>query len=151
MVAALLLIDFKRIRDAVLASVPFLVGIAWTLAAFVIMGSGLNMASQIALPVLIGMGVDFGVHTVHRWREPDGADLSTVVSTIGGSLWLAGGTNLIGFGLLLLADYRGLTSFGVILFVGIFICFTSAMFGLPSVIKALRLDRGHGIQNCERQ
>jgi hypothetical protein len=100
------------------------------------------MASQIALPVLIGIGVDFGVHTVHRWREPDGSDLAKVVSTIGGSLWLAGATNLIGFGLLLLAQYRGLISFGLIVFVGIFICFIAAMFGLPSIIKALRLDRG---------
>ena len=142
MVAVLLLIDFRSIRDSVMAALPVVVGISWTLAAFVIVGRGLNMASQIALPVLIGIGVDFGVHTVHRWREPDGTDLAKVVSTIGGSLWLAGATNLIGFGLLLLAQYRGLISFGLIVFVGIFICFTGAMFGLPSMIKALRLDRG---------
>ena len=142
MVAVLLLIDFKHIRESVMAALPFMIGITWTLAAFVIVGRGLNMASQLALPVLIGIGVDFGVHTVHRWREPDGADLTLLVSTMGGSLWLAGATNLIGFGLLLLAKYRGLISFGLILFVGIFICFIGAMFGLPSMIKALRLDRG---------
>jgi predicted RND superfamily exporter protein len=142
MVAVLLLIDFRSIRDSAMAALPVVVGISWTLAAFVIAGQGLNMASQIALPVLIGIGVDFGVHTVHRWHEPDGADLAKVVLTIGGSLWLAGATNLIGFGLLLLAQYRGLISFGLIVFVGIFICFIAAMFGLPSIIKALRLDRG---------
>jgi hypothetical protein len=142
MVAVLLLIDFRSIRDSAMAALPVVVGISWTLAAFVIVNRGLNMASQIALPVLIGIGVDFGVHTVHRWREPDGANLPKVVSTIGGSLWLAGATNLIGFGLLLLAQYRGLISFGLIVFVGIFICFIGAMFGLPSIIKALRLDRG---------
>jgi len=147
MVAVLLLIDFKRFRDAVMASLPFMIGIAWTLAAFVIVGRGLNMASQIALPVLIGIGVDFGIHTVHRWREPDGADLTMLVSTTGGSLWLAAATNLIGFGLLLLAKYRGLISFGLVLSVGIFICFIGAMFGLPSMIKALHLDRGRMGQN----
>jgi predicted RND superfamily exporter protein len=141
-VALLLLLDLRRIRDSALAALPFVAALSWTLALFVITGLGLNLASQLALPVLIGIGVDFGVHTMHRWHEPDGEDLGVVVSTMGASLWLAGLTMLIGFGVLLLAQYRGLVYFGMVLFLGIFLCIVGAMFGLPALIKTLHLDRG---------
>lgn len=141
-VALLLLIDLRRPGDFIMAALPFVAGMSWTLALFVVTGMGLNLASQLALPVLIGIGVDFGVHTIHRWREPGGEDLGHVVSTMGASLWLAGLTMLIGFGMLLLAQYRGLVYFGLVLFIGIFLSIVGAMFGLPALIKALRLSRG---------
>ncbi|MDP8223396.1 MAG: MMPL family transporter [Candidatus Lernaella stagnicola] len=140
-VALLLLIDFRRPMPALLAAVPFVVSMGATLSLLALAGRSLNMASQLALPVLIGIGVDFGVHTVHRWLEPDGVDLAKVVRTIGGAVWLAGATNMTGFGALLLARYVGLAHFGAILFVGIFLAFGGALLGIPAAIAALRLDR----------
>jgi uncharacterized protein len=141
LVALLLLIDFRRPLTALVAALPLLVAMAVTLGYMVLTGQKFNMASQLALPVLVGIGVDFGVHTVHRWLEPDGFDLNKVVRTIGGAIWLAGATNLIGFGALMLGHYRGLTGLGQVLFVGILFAFTGAIFGIPAAIIALRLDR----------
>jgi len=137
----LLFLDFRRPIPALLAALPFVISMGITLGLLILFRVELNMASQLALPVLVGIGVDFGVHTVHRWREADGDDLAKVVSTIGGAIWLSGATNMAGFGALMLASYRGLTTFGAILFLGIFLASSGALFGIPAVIRTLHLDR----------
>ena len=140
-VAVMLLIDFRQVKLVLLATTPLVVAIAAGLGGLGLLGRDLNLASQISLPILLGVGVDYGILMTRRWLEDDGADLPHVVATIGSAISLAALTTLAGFGSLMFAKHRGLISFGEVLVIAILVGWLAALFGLPAVIKTLRLDK----------
>jgi hopanoid biosynthesis associated RND transporter like protein HpnN len=137
----LVLVDFRSATAVLLTMFPLATSVTVTLGLLAVTGRQLNMANQLFLPILMGIGIDYGIFMTHRWREPDGVDLSRVVATTGNALWLAAATAIAGFGSLLFAHHRGMISFGQVLVVAIPINLAVAMFGLPAIIRALRLDR----------
>jgi hopanoid biosynthesis associated RND transporter like protein HpnN len=143
----LVLVDFRRLRDVFLTLFPLAAAITLSLGILGAVGIDLNMANQLFLPILMGIGIDYGIFMTHRWREPDGSDLTRLTATMGNALWLAAATAITGFGSLLLAHHRGMISFGGILVVAISITMIIAIFGIPALVKALRLDRRPGTPN----
>lgn len=141
-VILMLLLDLRRPRLVALAILPLLATVLILLGAMAWLGIKLNMATQVAFPILFGLGVAYGVHMVHRWTEPDGADLSRVVGTTGKAIGLAALTTMAGFGAMMLARHSALSGFGSILFAGIALCVLTALFALPVLITALHLKPG---------
>jgi predicted RND superfamily exporter protein len=136
----LVLIDFRKLRAVFLTLVPLGSAILLSLGVLAVTGRQLNMANQLYLPILLGIGIDYGILMTHRWLEPDGVDLPRVVATMGNALWLAAGTAMTGFGALLFAHHQGMMSFGGTLTMAVAITMLVAIFGHPMVIKALGLD-----------
>ncbi|NLH48328.1 MAG: MMPL family transporter [Myxococcales bacterium] len=136
----LILVDFKNLRDVLLTMFPLITAIVLSLGLLGALGVNLNMANQLFLPILMGIGIDYGIFMIHRWREPDGADLGRLIATMGNALWLAAATAVAGFGSLVFAHHRGMISFGWILVFAITVTMIIAIFGLPTMIKSLRLD-----------
>ena len=66
----------------------------------------LNPANMIALPLILGIGVDYGVHIVHEYREQTGPyrmSPGTAVAVLVDAL-----TTIMGFGSLMVASHQGL-------------------------------------------
>ena len=57
---------------ALLGLLPLLVGMVWMLGAMAILGFRLNFFNIFVLTMIVGIGVDYGVHLLHRWYETDG-------------------------------------------------------------------------------
>jgi len=110
MVTAIVLIfDFASVRSALLTLVPPIGG---GLLMFGILGLGgidLNPANLIVLPLILGIGVDDGVHVIHDFRLQQEGEYRTSSSTIN-AIMLTSLTSMIGFGSMLLAAHRGLGS-----------------------------------------
>lgn len=71
-VLLLLSLDFKRPVAVVLALIPLVVGLLWMQGVLYALGVNYNVANIAGLPLLLGLGVVYGVHIVHRWMEqPD--------------------------------------------------------------------------------
>ena len=140
-VLILLFLAFRRPKNVALATLPLVVAVVGTLGGLGLLHRNLNLASQLALPIMLGAAVDFGIFMTRRWLEPDGADLPRVVGTMGASVLLAASTAMTGFGSLLLARHRGMNSFGGLLFLAVFLAMITAMFAIPVLIRALRLDK----------
>ncbi len=140
-VLLLVAFDYRRVRPVLLTLMPLAFAVVISLGGMALMGRPLNMASQLYLPILLGIGIDYGILMTHRWDEPDGIDLPRVVATMGNALWLACATAVAGFGALVLARHRGLITFGQVLSVAIVISMVLAVFATPLFIQALRLDR----------
>ena len=68
-VAALLWLDYRRVRDVLLSLSPLLVGILWMLGGMSLAGIDMNFFNVFVTTMMIGIGVDYGVHMMHRYRE----------------------------------------------------------------------------------
>jgi len=115
----LLLIDFRSLRDALLCLFPVGVGFGATFAVLVISGVGVNPANIIVLPLMFGIGVDDGVHIIHRYRQDRLSRPLGLTAGTGKGIALTSYTTMIGFGSLLVADHRGIASLGLTLALGV--------------------------------
>ena len=86
-----------------------------------------------AIPLLVGTGVDYGVHLYHRIRSE--RDISEALAHTGKALLLSSTTTAIGFGSLLLSVHRGFYALGVVTVIGIVSCVVVSLFLMPVLIS----------------
>lgn len=128
-------VDLREPLGVVLALLPVGVGLAWTAGLAALFGVDLNLANFYAIPLLVGVGVDNGVHLVHRWRE---ARLENpAAGPTGAAVSLTSGTNFIGFGSLVFASHVGLASFGMLLVIGSAAELVASLVLLPPILLAI--------------
>ena len=68
-VAVLLYLDFRTLRHTLLSLTPLAVGIVWMLAVMAASGVPLNFMNIFVTTMILGIGVDYGLHILHRYRE----------------------------------------------------------------------------------
>lgn len=121
LVVVLLWADFRSVRAAVLAFIPLALGIVWMLGAMVAIGLQLNVMNVFVITMVLGIGVDYGIHVIHRFLEererPGGSIVDAVEETSRGVL-LAALTTMVGFGSLATSHYPGLVSMGLVSILG---------------------------------
>ena len=109
LVAVVLLAASRRKGDALLVMGPLLLAGALTVAAMVALGIPFNFANVIALPLLLGIGVDNGIHMVRRARGASGPGGVLATSTARAVLTSAF-TTICGFGSLAFSPHPGMAS-----------------------------------------
>jgi hypothetical protein len=139
LVATILLIDFRHPRDALLAMAPLAMGVVWMLGGMRLAGIPFNFANLVAVPLIIGVGIDNGVHVIHRVRLEGRQGMSVVLRHTGRAILIASLTTMIGFGSLALASHRGLASLGIVLLLGVGSCLVTSTWVLPNLLIALGL------------
>lgn len=121
LVTILLWFDFRSLRHTLLALVPLAVGICWMLGAMAALGMELNFMNIFVTTMIIGIGVDYGLHVVHRYRETEGRGLDEtrrgLVET-GNAIVVAALSTVAGFGSLVFSHYPGLRSIGLVAILG---------------------------------
>ena len=131
---AVLVLDFRRHPIiAPLAFLPLISGMAIMLGAMWMFGEKLNYINTIALPVIIGIGVDDGVHYFHRLLQEGKGGIRRAVASVGRAMLMTSLTTMIGFGSLMLYMMRGMQSMGFALFVGVGACFLVTVTLLPAL------------------
>ncbi len=130
----LLLWDFKKPRLALLAMVPLMVGAIWMLGTMHLFGLQLTLMNVIGLPLILGIGIDDGVHLLHRYRVEGAGKIKEVFTSTGKAVLLTSLTTMLAFGSLLFATYRGLASLGIALFIGVGTCFLTSIIVLPALL-----------------
>ncbi|MEM9761020.1 MAG: MMPL family transporter [Pseudomonadota bacterium] len=109
-ILAAMVLRRARLVAAILLPLALAGGI--TLAASALLGIPFNYANIIVLPLMIGIGVDTGVHLAIRASRADGTvfDTSTPRAALASAL-----TTIAAFGTLALSDHRGTASMGIML------------------------------------
>lgn len=133
-------VDSQAVCDAALALLPPLGGAAIMFGVMRMMHVDLNPANLIVLPLLLGIGVDGGVHVVHDFRLQERRRYRISPSIIN-SLILTSTTTMVGFGSLLLAAHRGLFTFGLVLTIGVCACVFLALVPLPAMLTLIDRSR----------
>jgi hypothetical protein len=135
-VFVLILLDLRDPKGLALAFVPVLMGLGWTALVMYLTDFQFNYANLMALPILVGTGVDYGVHLAHRAKQE--GNVYAAARTTGRAIALCGLTTLVGFGSLILGNHWGVRSLGIILVIGIFACLVAALIVIPGAVRAKR-------------
>jgi hopanoid biosynthesis associated RND transporter like protein HpnN len=124
----------RSVPYVLLTLLPLGVGMLWLLELMGWLGLNFNLANFFAIPILIAIGVDGGVHLQARWRELEGRGglFSTSTPT---AVALSFTTTMIGFGGLLFAHHRGLASLGAVMVLGSITCLLACLLVLPAGLK----------------
>jgi len=152
-ILVLLLIAFRSFRYTVLSLLPLGVGVVLTLAATKGIFGGLNLVTSTFVPVLLALGIDFGVYVLSRYGELVRQGESTDVA-IRGALAKAGPGMLIGAVTTMMAflmtttiEFTAYSELGIITAAGLALMLGVTFLLLPALIFSA--GRGKNIRSPE--
>ena len=134
---AILIVTFftlRRISDTLLAVLPLVLGIIWTAGLMWVFNLQFNLANLVAVPLIIGIGVENGIHIVHRFREAGESGPELVAGSTGQAVALFSLTTMIGFGSLMVARYYGVFSMGLLLTIAVGSVLVASLGVLPLLL-----------------
>jgi hypothetical protein len=144
MTALVVIVAFARGKRGLLMTglvlASLVLGVAWMGAALALADVKINFLNFIAVPITFGIGVDYAVNVVHRWRLEGRGSVVRVVRETGGAVVLCSLTTTLGY-LALLGSINGaVRSFGLAAVIGEVTCLFAALVILPGVL--IWLDGG---------
>ncbi len=116
-VVLLSLLSVGGLKDGLLALVPATAATGFTLGAAVLLGGTINLMNMVAIPIILGIGVDGGIHYMCRLREI-GRDPLAAARDVGPGVWGSAATTVLGFGSIAFSVTPGLSSMGILVSVG---------------------------------
>jgi len=146
LVLAFLAIGFRRPRAVALIMAPLLIGNIWTLGYAGLLVPRLNTFTSYFTAVLIGLGVDFGIHLYSRYREerPKAATAEEAIvrtwDAAGPPCMTAAVTSAAGFLALWVAGFQGFQQLGTLLAGGVMLCLFAELLVLPLLLVRFEPD-----------
>jgi lauroyl/myristoyl acyltransferase len=122
---------FRRLTEVLLGVAVLLLSGLCLLATMALCGWSWNLLNLMALPLVLGTGVDYGLFMQLALRR-HGGDVRLVRRSVGRALLLCGGTAIAGFGSLAWSSNAGMASLGKVCAVGIGANMVISVFLLPA-------------------
>jgi predicted exporter len=135
-VTLIVTLHLRRIRQVIIAVAGLLFSLIWAAGALVLAGVQINLFNIVALPMMLGMGIDTLVHMLHRLRERN--DTAAALHSTGLAALLSTLTSVAAFFALTQAVSRGVQSIGEAVVVGLTAAFLSAIVFVPAVWQLLQ-------------
>lgn len=129
---AVLVVVLRSPVQAGLVMAPLLLAAALTAATMIAVGLPLNVANVIVLPLLLGLGVDSGIHMMGRLRER-GTVAGVFASSTPRAILVSALTTLGSFVALAFSSHRGMASMGTLLGIAIAWMLVCALVVLPAL------------------
>lgn len=135
-------LHFRSLGDAFLSLVPAGFGMVVTAAALRLAGQKLNMINLVAIPMLIGIDVDYGIFLINlarvkRAREQSAAELTRTIEPAGHAVVMCAVATFLGYVSLVWTSIPAERSLGVAASVGVACCLIGVMFLLIPVLFSL--------------
>lgn len=131
MIAIILIIALRRVKDMALVLAPLLLSALMTVILVVLLPETLNFANIIALPLLLGVGVSFNIYFVMNWR--DGVK-SPLASPTARAVLFSALTTGTAFGSLALSHHPGTASMGRLLLLSLACTLLGTLVFVPALL-----------------
>ncbi len=132
-IGAILFLYFRSFTWTLLATVPLALGVLFMLFAMSVFGVSFNLANFMGLPLLLGIGMDYGIHVLHRAQEEGRVNMFDHAT--GPATSLSAMTTVAGFGTLALGGHQGIASLGFLLTTGVIGILLSALLVVPAILQ----------------
>lgn len=140
LITLLLALLWRRVMPVCLVLAPLLLSNLLTIGLMTVLGIAFNFVNVVVVPLLLGIGVDSGIHLVHRAealaKKPGGGEL--LASTTARAVFYSALTTTVSFGTLALSSHRGVASLGVVLSIGMVLTVVSNLVVLPALLELRR-------------
>jgi predicted RND superfamily exporter protein len=134
-IALLLMVIRRSIIDTLLVMTPLVLAGLFTMATTVFTGTPINYANIIALPLLMGLGVDNGIHMVEKLHHSLAEDQNIYQSSTARGMFYGALTTIFSFVGLAFSPHPGIASMGLVITIGIFWIMTCTFVILPAISK----------------
>lgn len=140
LIILLILISYRRVSAIPIILIPLTIGIVWTMGFAALTVGSLNLITVFLTLILFGLGIDFAIHNLSRYREERHAGntvedaLDTMIVSTGGASLIAALTTGLGFFTLTLTEFRAFSEFGLIAGSGIWLIFLAIYSAQPALI-----------------
>ncbi len=126
---------FWSVPKALLAMVPVSFALICLLGVISLLGIRLNYLNVIAIPMIVGIGVDSAIHLMGRFYENDQHNMRLAVERTGRAIVITGHTSIFGFGSLSVASFQGIREIGLLAIIGIFCTLFASLLLLPAILR----------------
>ncbi|MDK2972054.1 MAG: uncharacterized protein PWP23_1809 [Candidatus Sumerlaeota bacterium] len=130
-----LIIYFENLWRAMLAVFPVVMALMAMLGVVYLLGMELHYLNIISLPMIIGIGVDSGIHLLQRYYEDDKRDMMLTITRTGRAVIITALTTMFGFGSLALANFRGIRELGLFSIIGVSFTLFASLLLLPALLR----------------
>ncbi|MBA7652169.1 Protein-export membrane protein SecF [subsurface metagenome] len=131
----MLFLHFRRLKIVILALIPLICGIIWMLGIMRLIGLRMNFVNIVVTPLILGIGIDDGIHIIHRYLEKRKEGVEDAIHHTGRAVVMTSLTTMVGFGSLVFAQYRGLATMGALALLGVGLCLIASLTILPALLK----------------
>ena len=139
---ALLLYAIRRnITDTLLVMTPLILAGLFTMASTVLTDTPINYANIIALPLLLGLGVDNGIHMVEKLHHSLSEEQNIYQSSTARAMFYGALTTASSFAGLAFSPHQGIASMGLIITMGIFWIMVCTFIVLPALSKIVLREK----------
>lgn len=139
---AVALVAMRSLRFAVIAIVPILLVVPWLYGLMHALGFSINLVTGTIGAISIGIGIDFAIHLVERFREertrrPDRDDaLRATAEGTGLALVASAASSVVGFGVLAFAPMPLFASYGLLTSMMVAMALVATLLVLPALLRA---------------
>ena len=134
-ITILLLMMRRNIKDTLLVIIPLLLAGLFTMSSTALTGTPINFANIIALPLLLGLGVDNGIHMLEKVRHSANDEQNIYQSSTARGIFYGALTTISSFAGLAFSPHQGVSSMGLVITIGIFWIMIGTFVILPALGK----------------
>lgn len=135
----LVYLQFRSLKAVLLAHLPVLMAAIWLTGLMGWYGVPFNPANIMTLPLVVGVGVTYGVHILTRFAEEQ--DPAILAKSTGKAVLVSGLTTVAGFGSLIVAKHQGIVSLGFVMSFGVAASMLAGLLFLPALLVLLPRPR----------
>lgn len=137
-------LTFRNLRVSLIVLIPIVFGIVVTFGLLLLAGHRFSFMSITAIPLIIGIGIDNGIHLMRRYLESrpldsrhldyDSNGILAIAKASGAALIQSNLTTIIGFGALMASSFAPLAEMGLVTSLGVALALAGGLLLIPAVI-----------------
>jgi predicted RND superfamily exporter protein len=132
-------LTFRNLRVSLIVLIPIVFGIVVTFGLLLLVRHRFSFMSITAIPLIIGIGIDNGIHLVRRYLEShhlrdERYGILAIAKASGAALIQSNLTTIIGFGALMASSFAPLAEMGLVTSLGVALALAGGLLLIPAVI-----------------
>jgi predicted RND superfamily exporter protein len=127
-------LTFRNLRVSLIVLIPIVFGVVTTFGLLLLLRYHFSFTSLTAIPLIIGIGIDNGIHLVRRYRESERNEILVIAKASGAALIQSNLTTIVGFGALMTSSFSPLVEMGLVTSLGVALALAGGLLLIPAVI-----------------
>jgi predicted exporter len=125
---------FRNLRVSLIVLIPIIFGVVATFGLLLLVRHHFSFMSITAIPLIIGIGIDNGIHLVRRYQESERNEILVVAKASGAAIIQSNLTTIVGFGALMTSSFAPLAEMGLVTSLGVALALAGGLLLIPAVL-----------------